>query len=200
MTEEVERLWAGVVGWLTRHAPATAQAFGPPASDAMIAAVATAMGRPLPDDLVQWWRRVDGMPQSMERLIPPMYTPLSCVDALATRRMVLDVMADAWGEEPEDADLNDMLFREWYLPIAVDHCGQTMYADLEAGPWFGQVGVHDHEQGVGRAYWTSVTHLLTEVRDGLVYGAPALSRTRLSDGPFRAHVLPDGRLQWVGEG
>jgi cell wall assembly regulator SMI1 len=71
MANEVEGLWHPIVEWLGRHALVTAARIRPPATDATLSAVVSAVGKPLPPDLQQWWRLADGMGRGvLDPLIP----------------------------------------------------------------------------------------------------------------------------------
>ncbi|MDI6104061.1 SMI1/KNR4 family protein [Actinoplanes sp. NEAU-A12] len=182
MPSDVEGLWRSITEWLSCHAPATADVVRPPASDDDLSAVEVALGRPVPAELRHWWRMADGMNRGvLDPLIPPLYTPLPIADALEIR----DFLVNLWpADDDELGDVDELAevagapsyaFHQLFLPIAEDHCGQTMFVDLREGPWHGCIGVWDHESAWDSAvYWESITDMLTDLSKALLHGDLAL--------------------------
>lgn len=78
-------------------------------------------------------------------------------------------------ESAEVAGAPSHAFHPLFLPIAEDHCGQTMFVDLREGPWHGCIGVWDHESAWDSAVcWESITDMLTDVDNALLHGKPAV--------------------------
>lgn len=213
MSGEIEGLWRSITEWLSRHAPATADGIRPPASDDALSAVAVALGRPVPAELRQWWQLADGMNRELlDPLIPSLYTPLPIADALEIRNFLVDLWSADDGEEPDEADeagAPSYVFHPLFMPIAEDGCGQTMFVDLREGSWHGCIGVWDHESAWDSAvYWESITDMLTDVRNALFQGSPALvAHVRRWIERFHGHSggtevwLPEvdstGHLEWT---
>src|ERR1043165_7894531 len=80
MLSSVDASWDVILRWLELYAPAVAAEVRPPASAADIQAAAETGGRALPQDLVAWWRRADGVPGMW--LLPPFFAPYSIEQAL----------------------------------------------------------------------------------------------------------------------
>jgi cell wall assembly regulator SMI1 len=187
MADEVDDLWRSIMEWLRSHAPATAAGIRPPATDAALSSVIAALERPLPADLQRWWRLADGMTRGvLDPLIPSIYTPLPLADALEIRQFSLKLEDDIMGSvEVLDGDQVDESydmagppcygFHPLFVPIAEDHCGDTMFVDLREGSQHGCIGVWDPESDWDDGVcWESVTDMLTDVRDALLHGEPAM--------------------------
>ncbi|XVU28334.1 SMI1/KNR4 family protein [Actinoplanes sp. CA-054009] len=222
MVDEVEGSWHTIVGWLHAHAPTTAARIRPPAGDASLASLAAALGRPLPADLRRWWQLADGMTTGvLDPLIPPLYTPISVAEAIEHRQFALSLneeLADA--DEDDDDDIDESAdiagasryeFHPLFVPIAEDHCGQTMFVDLREGSQHGCIGVWDHESAWDDGvYWESLSDMLTDVRDALVHGRPALvAYAERRQQHFAGHAVTaeicqaavdaSGSLEWIPE-
>ncbi|WP_433377118.1 SMI1/KNR4 family protein [Actinoplanes sp. CA-142083] len=209
MVDEVEGLWRTIVDWLRSHAPATAAHIRPPASGEALSSLAAALGRTLPADLHRWWQLADGMTVGvLDPLIPSLYTPLPVAEALKNRQFSLSLDQESTDAD-EVAGAPSYGFHPLFVPIAEDHCGQTMFIDLREGSQHGCIGVWDHESAWDDGvYWESLSDMLTDVRDALVHGRPALvahAERRLQHfaghavdaSIWRAAVDSAGRLAWT---
>lgn len=206
MLPEVDETWDRIVGWLERHAPAVAGAIDPPAAESVLARAETAVGVPLPADLVAWWRRADGMRWTNPHpgaLLPPRFVPHSVQRALESRRMWLEVMSSCH-EEPEPpsgpaGSPGDVWSPVW-MPIAADGGGTELFVDLRGGSAHGCVMTYDKVGAATLApQWPSVTAMLAEVADALEKEAPVCGRLIWAgeDGT----ISWDGRLgRWSGGG
>jgi len=67
----VAGLWSDITDWLHQHVPTDAALIHPPATETRIAQVEATLGRPIPDDLRQWWQQADGVgPRAGAYLLP----------------------------------------------------------------------------------------------------------------------------------
>ena len=219
MADEVEGLWRTIVEWLHGHAPATAAGIRPPAADWALSEVVAAVGKPLPADLQRWWRLTDGMTRGvLNPLIPPIFTPLPLADGLNIRQFSLSLEEELANEDLDGDEVDESYqvagapcygFHRLFVPIAEDHCGETMFVDLRDGPQHGCIGVWDPESawddGVS---WEGVADMLTDIRDALVRCEPALvahAERRLQHFAGRAvdatiwrpDVDSTGHLEWI---
>jgi cell wall assembly regulator SMI1 len=214
MAGQVASLWADIRDWLDRNAPVSATQIQPPATDALITQVEAEIGRPLPADLREWWRQADGVNNPvMAFLLPEAFAPMSCGDALESRAGWLEICEGSpFDDEPDDetGDEQIMDFHPLFLPIGNDTCGDFLCVDLRDGPRHGCIGMWDHEGGWDRPlYWDSTTDMLTDIRDALVHGRPALvghalrRADRHGGSPghnpvFHAKVSARMELEWTG--
>jgi cell wall assembly regulator SMI1 len=192
---------------MARAALTAAQVRGPTSAEA-IAAVQHELPKPLPDDLVRWWRCADGFePGVAYALLPEIHSPLTVANVLDTRHGLLDLMA-RFGVSTETRGLAGEMshaFQDSFVPIAEDHCGQVLYVDLRDGPQHGCVMEWDHEQGaLDVVIWDNVAAMLTDIADALTLGAAArtayATRKRLArhyaEVQCYASVTTDGELEW----
>jgi cell wall assembly regulator SMI1 len=206
---DVDTAWAGITGWLAAHAPLTASLIRPPATAADIEALQGELSRPLPDDLVRWWQLVDGFTlHTTYPLIPTMYVPVPVARAREIRHKQLDLTRRFGGTVRATGRAADMShwFLDAFVPLAVDNCGQVLYADLRRGDWYGSVAEWDHEQGaLFPILWRDVTSMLDDIAEALESGGRALGgyADRLRQGRFfadvqrSATVSGDGALAWA---
>lgn len=171
-----ESSWQQVVSWLSDHAPDTAACLGPPAERADLELVAALVNRPLPPDLVAWWRSSCGVTDHRP-LIPPGFVPYDLDGAVETREMLLeiwlsDVPEDAVAElvdEPAGTPVAGWL--PVWLPIAGDGGGGDLFVDLRSGPLSGCVMRWDKvETAEFEPLWPSVAAMLGDIADGLHRG------------------------------
>jgi cell wall assembly regulator SMI1 len=198
MSLSVDESWDRIVRWLDRYAPAVAAAVGPPASTDDIAAVEAALDVPVPADLAAWWRRANGVPRTS--LLPPFYGPHPIVEAMESRRILLEVQG-CYGDDPDDAqELAEMAAEpagtpggQWlsvWLPIAGG--GYELFVDLRPGPAHGCVMSYDSEGGAAPPLWPSVTAMLADV-------AEAMEQDRWVH-DHRIWGADDGRIEWDNHG
>jgi cell wall assembly regulator SMI1 len=204
---EVDEAWTRIAGWLTERAPLAASQIRQPASPADIAALQGELPRPLPDDLVCWWRAVDGFTWGIVySLIPTLHVPVQISEARRLRETALDLMRRSGDDTAMSGLAGDasLVYLDAFVPIAVDHCGQILFVDVRDGPDHGCVVEWDHEQGaLHPALWDGVRSMLNDIADALLLGRPALSaHARLRRGrlfnPLECHavVSADGDLSW----
>jgi cell wall assembly regulator SMI1 len=173
MHPEVDEAWDRIETWLRRDAPPVAAEINAPAGEQALAAAAAAVGTPLPADLIGWWQRADGMRGtrvSVGALLPPHYVPLSIREALESRRVWLEVAADADGtqgvERPEPAGSPCDVWQPVWLPIATDGGSSELFVDLRPGAAHGCVMTYDKVDAATSApVWPSVGAMLADVAD-----------------------------------
>ncbi|MCO6010705.1 SMI1/KNR4 family protein [Actinoallomurus purpureus] len=201
MTADVQSSWDRMITWLRGHSPATAEGVNGPATAKAIDEADWAVGVPLPADLRALYRAADGMrshPRHVGDLLPPFYQLLPLEEALRFHRSRVEGFADRedsewWGteEEADTAPAGTQGFR-WsrhWLPIATNHCGDVLFADLRYGRFRGCVMKYDKYEGADRRpMWPSVSAMLAEVADALEHDGVAAGR--------RPYVDAEGRLEW----
>ncbi|MFC4068908.1 SMI1/KNR4 family protein [Actinoplanes subglobosus] len=211
MADQVPALWGEIVTWLRTHVPADAGRLRPPAPASLISEVEAAVGRPLPEELRQWWQQADGAVPIVD-LLPSGFTPISCREALANRAGRLEIAESLLEEDDDDDDDDDweddeeepefVGFHPHYLPIGDNHCGDCLYVDLRDGPDYGSVKYFNHEDYYGNSvvHWRGITEMLTDIRDALLGHDPSLSSEWPSGATgrnYRATVSPSRELGWV---
>jgi cell wall assembly regulator SMI1 len=198
----VDESWNVIVDWLGRHSPPELALIRPPAAEGDLRSVEERVGTALPDDLVAWWRRADGLARK-GGLLPPFYSPYPVRAALRSR----DVWMTAWNavmEESTPGQFAAYLAQEneapagspckgaWlprWLPIAGDGGGNDLFVDLRPGPARGCVRQFLRDDGAGdTAWWSSVSAMLSEVADALTRETPIRGS--------RIWVEDDGAISW----
>lgn len=94
---DVAESWSRIRAWLATHAPRVLATIRPPASVADLAAVEEAVGVPLPEDLLAWWRIADGASDAHPHpghLLPPWFDPYPVATALQRRDTWIEVWHD----------------------------------------------------------------------------------------------------------
>jgi cell wall assembly regulator SMI1 len=174
MAHQVPALWGEIVTWLRSHAPADAGRLRPPATVSLISEVEAVVGRPLPEELRQWWQQADGAVGVVD-LLPWGFTPMSCREASGDRAGRRPEIAESLLEEEEPEYVG---FHPHYLPIGHNHCADCLYVDLRDGPDYGSVRYFNHENHYGNlgVQWRGITEMLTDIRDALLGHDPGLSR------------------------
>ncbi|WP_215547171.1 SMI1/KNR4 family protein [Amycolatopsis sp. CA-230715] len=113
---DVAGSWDRIRRWLATGAPGVLARIRPPAEEADLDRVAEALGVPLPEDLLAWWRLADGVADAYPHpghLLPPWFDPYPVSRALDSR--------SSW-------------IRVWHKPAPEhDHARMTR----ELGAWLG---------------------------------------------------------------
>ena len=181
MPRSVGESWDSIVDWLDRNSPPVAALIRPPAAEQDIRAAERSVGTALPDDLVAWWRRADGL-DNLGSLLPPSFSPYPVREALESR----DIWLKIRNEEQWSPDLAAYIAQEdsapagspcrgvWlprWLPIAREGGGDDLFVDLRPGPAHGCVRVFRHDDdAVDEALWSGVAPMLAEIADALRHG------------------------------
>ncbi|MET0236953.1 MAG: SMI1/KNR4 family protein [Kibdelosporangium sp.] len=197
MSPSVENHWNRITTWLRGHTPASAARLAPPATTDDIAVVEALLNRPLPADLIGWWRQSCGVTGFVGgRLIPPHHAPYTIDEAVDCREMMLEVAscdddADiaALVAEPAGSPCTPYWLPVW-LPIAHDGGGCYLFTDLRHGPSHGCVMKWDkYEAATLEPRWPSITAMLTEIANALRDGTDIHGH--------QPEARADGTLDWV---
>ncbi|MDQ7908289.1 SMI1/KNR4 family protein [Phytohabitans sp. ZYX-F-186] len=184
------------MSWLCHHAPVSAAHIGQPATQDDIAVVEALLDRPLPADLVAWWRRSCGATGFVQGRLIPGYTPCTVDQAVDHRELMLDIASCQDRAEtatlvatPAGSPRTPYWLPVW-LPIAHDGGGCNLFIDLRPGPLHGCVMQWDKYEAAGlKPRWPSVATMLAEI-------AHALQHHTDVDG-YQPEALDDGTLDWV---
>lgn len=176
----VDRAWTRIETWLAANAPASAASLRPPADDAAIAEAQRMVGVRLPAELVASLRRHDGVPQtSVDTFVFPAFMhPLPAEDIADHAEMLCGVLEDL-GED----DAVGPWWHGQYVPLAVDHGGDSLFLDADA-----RLGRQYHESGIVFDRPTSLTALLEQTADALIGVGPLADEYR--------PVVEKGLLDW----
>jgi cell wall assembly regulator SMI1 len=187
---DVAVAWRRITTWLASNAPVTAAAIRPPAGAAELDRTGETVGRPLPEDLLAWWRLMDGIDETDYRAgfpIPSCYQPLP----VAGVRDSFTSLARFADEECCAADgthataAGDPLFGYCTatVPICRDLAGDVLVVDLRDGAARGCVMGWMAEDGYVPTGWDTPAAMLADVADRL-------------DNPAHVEVVDAGVLQW----
>lgn len=196
MERSVEESWNLITGWLAQHLPAAHAALEPPASPAELAAVADAMGRPLPEDLVSWLKLCNGIRREngSVNLLPVFYTPMPCDEMLGRRRMLRKVFADQDRDAEHDpAGSYSFDWLDAFLPIGDAGTDIELFVDLRDGDLFGCIGEIASDGEYVRPYWPSTTAMLSDVAEAFAFNRPV----RLDYGTRIVEHLPYLQENWI---
>ncbi len=197
--------WSRIDRWLTANTPATAAQVNPPATAEEAAALETAIGRALPEELTQWLRQANGMDERA-MLLPQSYAPLSVEGVLACWKICVGIAPG-----PDDSDVRDALgkpagsgsfhFLDTFVPVGRDIMGYALIVDLRNGPRHGCVMEWDSVHGADNPpLWSGVGAMLTDVAEALEHSTPAGAGVMQHYGtPSSGHVAvitDDGELEW----
>ncbi|RJQ79215.1 hypothetical protein D5S17_10850 [Pseudonocardiaceae bacterium YIM PH 21723] len=180
--------WGRIVTWLHVQAPATYAGLREGAGYTELAAARTELGLTIPPALKDWWSVCGG---ARGEVLPPNFHPYAPAEAVASRRIWLEVNAgvpDSWMAGNTAGSPAKRFHRLW-VPIAGDGADNDLVVDLRPGPakacvvlWRNAV----HE--VRKPQWLSLIAMVDSVATGL-----ERNRTVLG---YRAKVR-DGELHWA---
>ncbi|WP_344613921.1 SMI1/KNR4 family protein [Dactylosporangium salmoneum] len=180
----VSTLWTRIVSLVEDGDPGLFDAINPPASATSIARVASAVGRELPADLVEFWSLADGVDHNAARRTSsgtrrPRQLPLSTVEALEKREMLLKVAGLV--SDMSDADLANCLavqdagpagireLRYWlpsWIPLASNDGGDYLVIDLRRGAQFGCIMAFSTDEGSSaQPLWPNLTAMLASAAE-----------------------------------
>ncbi|MFM9582458.1 SMI1/KNR4 family protein [Streptomyces caniscabiei] len=196
--DDVTSSWTRVVRWLENHAPASAQALNPPATDADIQHLNDSLGFRIPEPLETWLRLNNGstakdskipipggfqlIPHLDSKLFPGGEVFLDCQSTINQYQDCLRIAHDIGDED---------WWKPSWVPVLAEadaHYGMI----LDAGQTDGSIPVLAYrETEYAKAYASSLGELLTGVADMLEdhQGNSALTRG------YQASVQ-NGRVVW----
>ncbi|MBB4911715.1 SMI1/KNR4 family protein [Actinophytocola algeriensis] len=158
--------------------------------------VSALLNRPLPSDLVAWWRMSCGVTNHVGGiLIPPNYVPYDIDRVIDTRESLLETWVEGVSEhdiaalvdEPAGTPVSGWL--PVWLPVAGDGGGGDLFVDVRSGPLSGCVMRWDKvEAAEFEPLWPSISVMLSDIADALEHGVEI-------DG-VRAVVVEDQMLDW----
>ncbi|KFZ76988.1 hypothetical protein ED92_38400 [Amycolatopsis sp. MJM2582] len=198
---DVDAAWQRIMAWLHRHTPITAATLRPPAPADDIRAVQDAVGLPFPDDLLAWWRLMDGVDDDADYrtafTVPGGYMPLS-VARVREEWTSLSAYPD------QDCCQTDGLHQRAagdatfgyctaLLPVCRALDGAVLAIDLRPGSQHGCVMDWMAQAGAHRTTWTSVSALLTDTAQRL----DSHTTTETPPRPGDPTVRDDGALAWA---
>ena len=187
----VEESWRRIITWLARHAPVTAAAIRPPTGAAEVRRTGEGVGRPLPADLLAWWRLMDGIDDANYRAgfpIPSCYLPLPVAEVcewLARLSQFADQDCCGPGKAHATA-AGEASFRfcTATIPICRDLGGDVLVIDLRDGARHGCIMSWWAEDGYAETGWTGTAAMLADTADRL-------------DDPTRTEIVEGGSLRWT---
>ncbi|MFI9811291.1 SMI1/KNR4 family protein [Saccharothrix variisporea] len=177
MSASVTDSWARITTWLRAHAPSTFDSLAPPADERDLAALASDVPTPLPDDLATWWRLCDGsgLPDGRTELLPPYFEPCSTKHALEKRRYLVGPAPARTADPVDEAGTRSGAFLKTFVPIAALGNGDHLFVDLRPGRWHGCVHHWSRDDGSQvTPFWDNVADMLTDIANALHTGSPAL--------------------------
>ena len=180
---------ARIETWFDRRAAGAAD-FRPPATDAALAALADALGRPVPGDLAALLARHDGndflgwLPVRFEAGPddesggdgPEWFSLLSAAGAaeFATAHREPNAIGEFADSSPlhTDPGVREVWYDDRWVPFGGNGGGDLLVLDLApgAGGTVGQVVAHDHESGAHRVQSASLVEFLAGTADLLESG------------------------------
>jgi cell wall assembly regulator SMI1 len=186
VSDRVNRAWDRVEKWLAAHASATRASLPPGADPQRIAEAQRQIGVPIPPELIASLLRHDGAGADMRAAFtfPPFYRPISVQDIISEAKTLCDVLMSLG-----DQGSVGSWWHGQYVPFAVDNSGEALFLDQRPGH-DGRLGEHDNEGDVDFDRWPpTLAQLLDVTAEGLETGHTILQFCR-------AHVTPDGTLDW----
>ncbi|WP_410585825.1 SMI1/KNR4 family protein, partial [Amycolatopsis sp. lyj-108] len=167
-----------------------------------IRAVQDAVGRPFPDDLLAWWRLMDGVDDDTDYrtafTLPGVYMPLS-VARVREEWTSLSAYPDqdcCWADGQHQRAAGDATFGfcTALLPVCRALDGAVLALDLRPGTdhgcvmdWMAQAGAH-------RTTWASISALLTDTAERLDNYPTAVQDP---PNPGDPAIRDDGALTWT---
>jgi cell wall assembly regulator SMI1 len=188
MSWPVAHSWSRIEEWLRSHAPETLDSLNPPVDQQAITALETAIGEPLPEDLVASLLIHDGTdPAARCRFeVVGGFSLLCLADMESHWRMLNKILSD---QDTQNEDFS-MLGHWWHpswLPIADFGNGDAYVVDLRPDT-HGVVGEFMHEDSTQFDTAPSVAALLADTAD-------LLEGLRTDD--REVPVVESGRLRWA---
>ncbi len=194
MTHPAEESWHRIVAWLHHNAPTSAAHIGPPATASEIAVVEALLNRPLPADLLAWWRHSCGVTDFLKGQLLPHYTPFTVDQAVERREGLLDIDsfddAETIALVAEPAGSECTFWLPVWLPLAHNGGGDYLLVDLRSGPLHGCIMKWDkYEAAISEPRWPNTATMLAEIAYALDHG------TDINGDQPEAN--DDGTLDWV---
>ncbi|MEV6911221.1 SMI1/KNR4 family protein [Amycolatopsis sp. NPDC051071] len=197
----VDSAWERITAWLRIHTPVSSATLRPPAPADEIRTVQNAVGRPFPDDLLAWWRLMDGVDDDADYrtafTVPGVYMPLP-VARVREEWASLSAYPDqdccrADGQHQRAAGDATFGFCTALLPVCRAVDGAVLAIDLRPGTdhgcvmdWMAQAGAH-------RTTWASIGAMLTDTAERLD-SHPATAQAPPT--PGAPAIRDDGALTW----
>jgi cell wall assembly regulator SMI1 len=178
----------------------------PPATDAEIRNVEAGLGSIVPSDLRVLWRKWNGENPRHNpppgALIPPSFHPAPIESAMETREMWLDLSRELMSPNFDDFDAFLRQERQkpagtpcaaWlpeWMPIATDHGGSHLFADLRKGSNSGYIMQFGDQVDAldSMPLWPSVTDMLEEIASRLEMD---------TSNPAHGRYIDSGKLFWI---
>jgi cell wall assembly regulator SMI1 len=166
----VSNILARYASWLEAHAPGTAGAARPPASDAGIAAAEGELGAILPAPIRQLYRWHDGGPDNPAEALWLRhdfgFLPIEA--AREIRQMRREIAEEEF--DPEEAD--DFWSPHWF-PIGTSWTGDHLVVDCSTSSAQGRLTIANNEGPSGLdPVWPNLDSLLDELVSALENGSP----------------------------
>lgn len=171
----VETSWAVITGYLRERCPDALAEVLPPATAAQLHRAEQAVGGPLPDELLRWWRLACGM-DGFTSLFPQTHSPASVPAALDNRSVwqraghyALDDYATC-AAAPAGTPCDGWWLPQW-LPVARDIGGACLFVDLRPGVLHGCVGEYTKDRRrFDRPLWAGVGDMLADTAAAMQIG------------------------------
>lgn len=198
--QDVPTAWRCIVEWIAQHAPDNLIHIRPPAAEETLSAIGHTLGRPLPVDLVAFWRQADGVTNEVN-LFPPFHQPCSTELSMRRREMLLRHWNGVQEEQDPDAFAAYLRTAEmepagtpayvWlpsWLPIG-DATDSYLFVDCREGVNCGCIKRFFTEEGPEReVLWRNLAHLLNDVSGAMGKNLSVAGR--------RISVSEDGFIDW----
>lgn len=190
---ELADAWAVVTGWIHGHAPVTYAALALDRADPdAYREVEHGLGLVLTDDLREWFGLHGVRTRSHDVEVFPGHVVTAPGEAVAQALMMRGVWMEAWAGTGADHGQAGDVAAGWHdllVPFAEDLCGDSLVADLRAGPLRGRIHHYDKVETdmPGLPSWPSITALVRDVARGLHLDLPV-------DG--HRPVIERGRVRW----
>ncbi len=203
MNNSVGPAWQRITAWLRTNTPATATTLRPPAPAADIHATEHAIGRMLPDDLIEWWRLTDGVDDKRDHrtafTVPRIYIPLPVASvrlawASLSTRPEENCCHTEGRHHLQPAGEPTARYCTALIPICRALDGAILAVDLRPGTEHGHVMDWTDWTGARRTSWPSVSALLTDIASRLENHKPTNTDSAQPGQPI---VRDDGALTWA---
>jgi cell wall assembly regulator SMI1 len=162
MASKIRGLWDAIEAQLTQHAPSVLTTLNPAASDSQIEDLASALGRPLPDDLVESLRNHNGQTDTTRlKLLTRCGLILSSARMLEVWQMITEIDEDLKKTTPNRSGSES--WNRHYLPLT-DFEGDSLCINL--GPRkYGEILWFVHDNGIEHDVFPSYSDWLEDVAD-----------------------------------